>query len=153
MSFDEIQHIVRMWNRAYPKSLLYDDATEFEKYLKETKDKLHYISTDRSEEVDGWLMTFEREESTWFAILVKPIKQRSGIGTKLLQEAKKNNTVLHGWAIDRHDYVLQNGEAYISPISFYLKHGFEVIPEKSIVNEKLSAVKISWFAHSVTENR
>ncbi|WP_143960222.1 hypothetical protein [Litoribacter populi] len=38
----------------------------------------------------------------------------------------------------------RNGEIYISPLSFYLKNGFTVLPEESLESGRISAVKGSW---------
>ena len=38
----------------------------------------------------------------------------------------------------------ENGEPYISPMSFYLKHGFEILQNERIETEMIQAVKIKW---------
>ena len=67
-----------------------------------------------------------------------------GFGTLLLNELKKNNTVLNGWVTDHQNDVKQNKESYLSPIEFYSKNGFSVSKNIRIENDKISAVKITW---------
>ena len=62
----------------------------------------------------------------------------------MINEIKKNNTNLKGWVIDQENEVKQNEEIYKSPIPFYIKNGFEVLPDIRIENEKMSGVKIYW---------
>jgi hypothetical protein len=70
--------------------------------------------------------------------------QGEGNGTKLIEELKRNNFNLNGWVIDHENDIMQNGEAYKSPLLFYIKNGFSVYQNTRIENEKIKAVKINW---------
>ena len=139
-----LSKLVEIWNRAYPINLYYSDVEEFYQYLEETNNKLHYLAYDEDGLIVGWLMTFERESARWFALLVDPNKHKKGIGTYLLEEVKKDEILLHGWAINHNKYQLANGKAYLSPVPFYIKNEFQIFPDRSHVNDKISAIRILW---------
>jgi hypothetical protein len=61
-----------------------------------------------------------------------------------LDELKKNNSVLNGWATDHQNDLKQNKDPYISPIDFYIKNGFVINTSIRIESDKISAVKIRW---------
>lgn len=90
------------------------------------------------------MSVFTRDEEIWFSIIINKNHQKRGIGRMLLNKAKEGYIVLNGWVVDKDSYLKQDGSPYSSPLGFYQKNGFEVLPEIRLSNEKLSAVKIRW---------
>jgi GNAT superfamily N-acetyltransferase len=117
---------------------------DLELYLNGISNLKHYLLFDDSNKINGWAFTFLREEENWFAIILDHQIQGKGNGSLLINELKKNNTSLNGWVTDHENEVKQNNESYKSPMPFYLKNGFIILPEIRIENEKMSAVKINW---------
>ena len=48
----------------------------------------------------------------------------------------------HKW--DGDAQLQQNGQPYLSPLTFYINNGFTALPHARLENEKISAVKIEW---------
>lgn len=99
---------------------------------------------DKNGIIKGWYFDFDRNNEKWFAMILAAEIHRKGFGTQLLNEAKKKESALSGWVIDKTDYLKQNGNFYKSPIPFYLKNGFHKLPEIRLELTHLSAVKIQW---------
>jgi GNAT superfamily N-acetyltransferase len=136
--------ICRLWNSEYPEKLAYNSISEFENYLNNLSYIAHYLLQDESEEMQGWAITFSRENEKWFAIIVNSKIQNKGFGTLLLNHLKTIESKLSGWVIDHNNDSKLNGTAYVSPLPFYLKNGFSVFNKIRIETEKISAVKIVW---------
>lgn len=61
----------------------------------------------------------------------------------LLNDALKNDLPeFYGWVVDSNAFMKNDGTPYISPLPFYTKLGFEVLPHKRIDNDMINAVKI-----------
>jgi len=133
-----------MWNNEYPEKLNYRNLTDFEDYLKHLTQQSHIIMVDENQNVKGWYFDFIRENEKWFALILDAKLQGKGLGRKMLNLAKEKESELSGWVIDRSNDKKQNGEFYESPLSFYLKNGFELLVKNRLENEKISAVKIKW---------
>jgi len=133
-----------MWNNEYPEKLNYRNLTDFEDYLKHLTQQSHIIMVDENQNVKGWYFDFIRENEKWFALILDAKLQGKGLGRKMLNLAKEKESELSGWVIDRSNDKKQNGEFYESPLSFYLKNGFELLVKNRLENEKVSAVKIKW---------
>jgi len=144
LTLKEKQTLFKLWNSEYPDKIIYSELSEFENYLNELSDQEHYFLLNDKNEILGWAFTFMRNEENWFAIIVSSKIHRKGFGTILLDELKKNNAVLNGWAVDHQNEIKKNKEKYISPIVFYVKNGFFVNQKIRIENNKISAVKIIW---------
>jgi hypothetical protein len=144
LSLKQKEALFLLWNLEYPKVICYSAITQFENYLNGIFDKIHYLLIDIDNQILGWGVTFVREEQKWFAIILDSKIHKIGLGSLLLEELKKDNTCLNGWAIDHPREVKQNGEMYISPILFYTKNGFIVESTVRLENEIISAVKIKW---------
>lgn len=138
------QAIFRLWNEEYPASLQFRDMGDLERYLAGISSKSHRFLIDEGENVAGWGFLFEREEERWFAIIIEEKSQRLNYGTILLNALKKAEETLNGWVIDHGNEKRSNGVRYIPPLGFYIKHGFSVLPDIRLENEKISAVKIEW---------
>ena len=89
-------------------------------------------------------MTFTRDSSRWFAMIVDSSAQGKGYGTQLLNVAKAIEPELNGWATAHNRYTKSNGEPYLSPLNFYRKNGFTILENVRFTSEKLFAVKIQW---------
>lgn len=138
------QDILRLWNAEYPAHLNHENITGLEQYLADLSEPLHFLIEDEEGRIQGWLTTFTRDEGRWFAMIVHKSLQGQGVGSRLLNEAKKQEPELNGWATDHDRDKRADGQAYRSPIQFYLKNGFEVLPNTRLEKGLLSAVKIRW---------
>lgn len=155
--------LLNLWNNEYPKYLNYNSQTDFNTYLdnlkiishvlickeKEIKDeeinKSEIKNTEiKNKEILAWLFIFERENENWFGIIISSKLQKKGFGTKLLNIAKDKYSQLNDWVIEHNNDLKANGQNYISPLHFYLKNGFEILPQIRLELEFFKAVKIKW---------
>lgn len=136
--------IVQLWNREYPIELNYNSQTEFDTYLEGLTEQTHVLVLDESNKIIGWYFDFIRENRRWFAIILDSRTHRQGIGTEILNLAKRNNAELNGWVIDIDNYKKSNGEVYESPLKFYVKNEFVVLAENRLKHDEISAVNIRW---------
>jgi GNAT superfamily N-acetyltransferase len=130
-----------MWNAAYPLKLkdrfpiLLDGAVSFN----------HYIIEDTNHNVLAWAVDFKKDnEQLRFSIIVSAGQQGKGLGGKLIDKLKQENKEFYGWVIDHNEDKKSDGTAYQSPMPFYLKHGFEILPDNRIDTEMIRAVLIKW---------
>ena len=137
------ESICFLWNREYPRQLAIT-AEGLYHYFQDTTSHAHFMVLDDADEIVGWAFTFDRDGDRWFSILINTLYQRLGIGHMVLNLLKEKETRLNGWVIDHPHDVKQNGEAYESPLRFYIKNEFVVQPDIRMENEKISAVKIEW---------
>jgi hypothetical protein len=144
LTLEQKQSLFELWNSEYPEMICYSEMSQFENYLKGLSNQKHYLLINNKNEILGWSFTFVREDDNWFAIIINSKLQRKGYGAILLQELKKDNLVLNGWAVDHQNESKRNKEVYISPIEFYIKNGFVLIHDMRIQNDKISGVKIRW---------
>jgi len=144
LTLEEEKSLFELWNAEYPERIGYKDLTEFQDYLKGLATIKHYLLIDDLKQIRGWAFTFMREGEVWFGILIDSNIQGKRFGTLLLEELKKYNSVLNGWAIDHQNDLKRNAELYLSPLRFYTKHGFRVSENIRLENDKISAVKIRW---------
>jgi GNAT superfamily N-acetyltransferase len=140
----QIKVIYDLWNAEYPKNLTHQNLSDFENYLNALTNQCHMLLIDNNGAIKGWYFDFNRNNEKWFAMILGSEIHGKGFGTLLLNEAKKRESELNGWVIDKTDYLKQNGVGYKSPIPFYLKNGFQLLPEIRLELEHLSAVKITW---------
>jgi len=144
LSEEEKEILRELWNNEYPVKLHLKTSGDFELYLNSISNLTHYLLFDDSNKINGWAFTFLREQENWFAIILDHQIQGKGNGSLLIDELKKNNTSLNGWVTDHENELKQNNESYKSPMPFYLKNGFIILPDIRIENEKMLAVKINW---------
>lgn len=144
LTFDQKQSLFELWNAEYPERIVYKDISEFENYLEGILSLKHYFLINGLNQIFGWGFTFVREEDNWFGIIIDSKVQGKGFGTLLLDELKRNTSVLNGWVIDHQNDVRRNKESYLSPLGFYTKNGFMVNQNVRLENDKISAVKIRW---------
>ena len=133
-----------MWNAEYPAQLSYENVAALEAYLAPLTDARHYFAVTGSNDVAGWAFVFTREQARWFAIIVRSDMQGRGIGKALLDALKNDEPELNGWVTDHNRYTLVNGAQYRSPLWFYERAGFSIVPACRLETEKLSAVAIKW---------
>lgn len=141
---EQKQAVYRLWNQEYPENLCYDSIDDFDLYLDKLTGQHHYLLIGSNNHIEGWAFSFVRGYAKWFAIILDQAIQRQGKGSLLLNCLKEHEPVLHGWVTDRNNEVKRNGELYRSPLAFYEKNGFMVLPEIRLELDKLSAVKIVW---------
>jgi hypothetical protein len=140
--------ILELWNKEYPEKLGYDTLNSFEQYLNNLNDQSHILMMDENQKIRGWYFDFVRKNENWFALILDSKLHGIGLGTELLNTAKKNKDELNGWVIDHNTALKENGDYYKSPLGFYLKNGFEKLAQSRLESDKISAVKIHWSKHS-----
>ena len=133
-----------LWNNEYPAPLKHQNQSDFESYLRNLQNKNHLVLLDSQRVVKGWYMSFRREDEKWFAMILNREIQGRGYGSKLLNKVLKDETLLSGWVIDHDRDLRTDGTPYRSPLDFYTKHGFQVVPDIRLEQTKISAVKIIW---------
>jgi GNAT superfamily N-acetyltransferase len=143
LSPDQKDMICRLWNKEYPKKLTVTPV-DFDTYLNASSGQTHYFIIDTPTDIIGWAYTFERVGERWLSIIIDKEHQRKGLGHLLLNLIKEKETHLSGWVIDHPNDVKENGDPYVSPLPFYIHHGFIALPQTRLENEKISAVKIQW---------
>ncbi len=132
--------INQLWNDEYPLKL----KDRFSILLNGVTNFNHYLIEDREHKVIAWAVDFEKDNEKRFSIIVNSKHQSKGLGSLLLSKLKSENELFYGWVIDHNNDIKNNGTIYQSPISFYLKHGFEILHNCRMESELISAVKIKW---------
>lgn len=146
LTFPQKKAIHVLWNQEYPKSLQHQEISDLEAYLDGLAHQQHYFLLGSTAVIEGWGLSFTRNDQTWFAIILDHTIQGLGYGSRLLHEIKKNNTELNGWVIDHDQARKENGETYASPLAFYLKNDFVVLADSRLESEKITAAAIRWTA-------
>lgn len=144
LNTEQKNQILKLWNQEYPKKLGLSNRTAFEEYLKNLDDKHHILLCDEHGTIKGWLIYFIRDKERCFVMIIAPSVQGKGWGSKFLDEAKKINPELNGWVVDHSSELKQNGEIYLSPIGFYKKNGFQVLPDIATTKEGINGIKVTW---------
>lgn len=135
--------IIKLWNEEYPIQLNYEKLEDFESYLEHLNNCTHYLIHNSNNIIKAWAFKFERENKKWFAIIVAKEFQGTGIGKKLLEKIKANETEVLGWVIDNSNDYKKNGEKYISPVDFYIKCNFSITSER-LQSNLIAAIQIKW---------
>ena len=135
--------VYNLWNQEYPANLRYTCMEDFDLYLSQLSNISSLLLTEDGE-ILGWAFKFEREKEMWFAMIIDAKLHGRGFGTALLQELKIEEEVLNGWVVEHNNYLKINGKRYQSPLGFYLKNKFKILPEKLLETAFLSAVQIQW---------
>jgi GNAT superfamily N-acetyltransferase len=144
LTLEQKQTLFELWNAEYPERIGYKDLFEFDNYLNELSGVKHFLLVNELNQIFGWAFAFVREDEDWFGIIIDSKMHGKRFGTLLLDELKRNVSVLNGWAIDHQNDVKRNKEPYLSPLHFYTKNGFIADQNIRMENEKISAVKIRW---------
>ena len=101
----------------------------------------HTFVYDDSGNIIAWSFDFIRDQERNFAIIVSSKHQKKGLGIELINQAKKNNSVLNGWVIISQSHKKQDSKPYKSPLEFYQKLGFQTLEEEKEI-QGLRLVKI-----------
>ena len=144
LSAQEKEAVMKLWNQEYPKSLAYSKMEDFDRYLNGLLEVNHVLLKDETGKIQGWYSDFKRDNEIWFAMILDDSIHGKGIGTQLLDNAKKRNINLSGWVIDRPENLKSDGSFYVSPLEFYLKNDFMIEKETRLELPHLSVVKIRW---------
>lgn len=137
-------NIWNLWNREYPTTIRHQTVEELEEYLATLLLQEHIIIEDNAKNVKGWCCVFQRNNETWFAMILDSSIQGQGYGSELLRKIKEKHSILNGWIIVSSEYKKQSGEAYISPKAFYQKNGFRIHHSIKLETVALKTIKISW---------
>ena len=86
---EQKQKLRLLWNEEYPEQLKHADLDSFSNYLNKVTPKKHYILKNQEEEIMGWVFLFERENESWFAMILSSRIHGKGIGTRLLRMIRK----------------------------------------------------------------
>jgi len=142
LSDNQIQQIDVLWNQEYPKNLM----NRFSILLGDATNYQHFILENEAQQVLGWAVLFDKENETRFSIIVGETSKGMGLGGQLMDALKQACPCFYGWVID-HDNDLKNDDSiYRSPLTFYLKHGFEVLSDQRLDTPIIKAVKVKWCA-------
>lgn len=134
----QFQQINQLWNEEYPLKL----KDRFGMLLDGIENYSHYLIEDDDKNILAWAVEFEKDNETRFSIIVNKKQQGRGLGNLLINRLKVDLDEFYGWVIDHNDDKKENGENYQSPLSFYIKHDFEVLENIRIDTDMLKAVKI-----------
>ena len=134
------EQINSLWNAEYPLKL----KDRFPILLEGTTWHNHFLIEDSNHVVIAWAVMFEHSNQIRFSIIVSKEHQGKGLGKLLLDHLKATHDEFFGWVIDHNNDLKLNGENYISPLPFYLKQGFEIIPNQRIDSEMIQAVLVGW---------
>lgn len=138
------EFVFAVWNKEYPTSLSHASLNDLEKWLATLAEPRHLIALGHNDQMLGWATVFTRDGQRWFAIIVSFGAQRAGLGNQLLEHMKKSEAALNAWVIDNFDEVTPGGRLFLSPMPFYIKHGFEICHGTRFPSDTISAVKIRW---------
>jgi ribosomal protein S18 acetylase RimI-like enzyme len=145
----EREQLRAIWNNVYPAQLMHHKSETFDAYINQLEEPEHTLmcanpqpNADSESAIIGWICTFNRNNERWFVLIVDSSCARQGCGTKLLLLALEKYPKLCGWVVEHNDFKKHDGTSYLSPLAFYLKHGFNVTDIR-LENEHTSAVKIT----------
>jgi len=140
LNAQQAEQVSRLWNQEFPLKL----SNRFEILLEGVSNYTHYLVKIEQEKISGWAVVFEKENERRFSVIVEEKYQCRGLGSALIESLKEVYDEFYGWVIDHNTDKKANNSFYQSPLPFYIKNGFEVLPHIRIDNEMLNAVKIKW---------
>lgn len=143
MTEKEKREVFSLWNNEFPSNLKKETMVDFQKFFDDVEEHHFIMAKDDYGKLAGWFFIFLREGAKWFSILIDASFHGQGLGSELIKRAKKVEPELNGWVVDRPDELKNDGSPYPSPIPFYIKNGFEVLPDR-LEKEDISAVKVRW---------
>jgi|SRR5690554_4835714 len=142
LSDAQLERIRELWNTEYPKVIAHATPESFTEYLNRLDDIVHRLVIDDDGQILGWYMDFLRDGERWFVMVIGENAQHQGFGSELLKMGLDEQPVLNGWVVSSSIYEKANGEIYMSPLSFYIKHGVRVYPDIRFETEKIRSIKI-----------
>lgn len=137
LSADQITQISQHWDSEYPLSL----QGKFNVLLEKGSQWQHFVALTAGM-VAGWAGIFTEAGDTRFSIVVAQQAQSKGIGKQLIAQMRQYAGELEGWVVDQADVRKQDGSLYPSPLAFYQKLGFEVLPAQRFDTEALRSVRV-----------
>lgn len=137
LSPEENAHVNQLWNEEYPVTLI----DRFPLLLNDTTFSDHFVIFV-DQKLVGWTVIFTKDGEKRFSILVDSNHQGKGIGTRLIELLFTHYDDFYGWVIDKDYFLKKDGSRYLSPLPFYQKLNFKVLPDQRIDTDMLSAVKI-----------
>ncbi|MCR8558033.1 GNAT family N-acetyltransferase [Mucilaginibacter sp. BJC16-A38] len=144
LSDQQKERVLHIWNTEYPVKLQMPGMADFDNFLNTLINPKHYLMIDNDDVIIGWGNKYYIGDVTCFFIMISGEIHGKGYGTTLLNELKKGEKQLFGWAIDHNNDIKADGRPYPSPINFYLKNNFTINTEMRLEDEQLSAVNILW---------
>ena len=139
LNSQQFSSVNELWNAEYPIKL----KNRLDLLLKDSIQVMHYILEEEGQ-IIAWAVWFEKDNEIRFSIIVNERLQGRGFGKALVDALKGDLNEFYGWVIDHDNDLKQNGDHYQSPLKFYQKQGFTILPDFRIDNEMLKAVKIHW---------
>jgi len=136
--------LFELWNREYPEVLQFENFSQYNTYLSGLEKPTHFMIKTEENSIIGWFFCFERDHDNWFGLLVHHQFQNQGLGKTLIKKAQTKYSKLNAWIVKDNIYKMYNGKTYKSPLNFYLKYGFRVVPNKYRKTDKISTIKIQW---------
>lgn len=136
----QTEQIDRLWNEEYPIKL----NNRFSLLLEGVENFNHYLILDAEGNIIAWAVDFEKDNEIRFSVIVKSGHQGKGLGSFLITKLQAEIDEFYGWVIDHNNDIKANSENYISPMPFYIKHGFSILSDKRIESEMLTATKVKW---------
>ena len=143
LTVKQLKKIFLLWNNEYPISFHFDRWENLKNYFN-AYDDLHHILYVNGNSIEGWWCDFNRDNERWFTILVSSSFQKKGIRRSLVERGKESSECINGWVIEAIKLPKKGGNLYRSPLSFYLKMGFEKTSTYSKTNSGIKTVKIQW---------
>ena len=132
------------WNEVYPERFCFNEYIQFELYISQLQSQRHFMLLNDFQNPIGWLCTFEREEQTWFVMLIdNRYKNKQGV-SQLLKAAKSVYEELIGWMIVDDEAICKNNIPYQSPVEFYKKNLFQSVPNTREVIRGIYLEKMRW---------
>lgn len=138
LSDNQIQQINVLWNQEYPKNLI----NRFSILLGDATNYQHFLLENEAQQVLGWAVLFDKENETRFSIIVGEASKRMGLGSRLMDALKQACPCFYGWVIDHDNDIKSDDSIYRSPLTFYLKHDFEVLSDQRLDTPIIKAVKV-----------
>lgn len=142
LSDTQLSRILELWNSSYPVGINYADLGAFKAFLDPLAQMKHYIILSLENEINGWMMTFDRNNERWFSIIISDNAQGKGYGKTLIEHVLNEEPRLCGWVVDHDKDLKADGSPYPSPLDFYLKIGFKVVPQERFEKPGISCVKV-----------
>lgn len=142
LSDAQLEQVLKSWNSSYPVGIYYKDLHSFKEFLNPLIKPKHYIQLSMDNDIIAWMMTFDREQERWFSIIISEDFKGRGFGKKMIEHISKNEPPLNGWVVDHNKDIKADGSAYLSPLNFYLKLGFQVLPRQRFEKIGISCVKV-----------
>ncbi|MFN0187128.1 MAG: GNAT family N-acetyltransferase [Bacteroidia bacterium] len=136
--------LLKCWNDVYPENVKFDDLTQLNSYFDGLQLVEYFLLIDSSIPATAFSFRFIRDEELWLAMLMPPSMQGKGYGSILLEELTENINSISAWVVDHERDVKADSSPYISPLSFYLKEGFEIQEGVRLETDTISAAKLVW---------